>query len=238
MNIAQKLTTIAQNEETVYFSGVYDAAYQAGHDTGYCEGVEQGKEQGKTEMNRNITGLYFFFYKNQNMNLLPQLLASDMSHITMAQYAFQDNTQLTEFHAPDTMRIGTPNYMFQRCTNLVRVSGLDKGLSTVVITGLFDGCTSLADAGTLNFEGVEYASNTFANCSALEEIRITGNINVAVSFAYSSLLSDGSVQSIIDALADRTETTALTLTLHADVGAKLTDEQKATVTAKNWTLVY
>ena len=32
--------------------------------------------------------------------------------------------------------------------------------------------------------------------------------------------------------------TAHTLTLHATVGSKLTDEQKATITAKNWELVY
>jgi endonuclease I len=47
-----------------------------------------------------------------------------------------------------------------------------------------------------------------------------------------------SVQSIVDALKDLTGATAQTLTFHADVGGKLTDAQKATITAKNWTLVY
>jgi hypothetical protein len=31
---------------------------------------------------------------------------------------------------------------------------------------------------------------------------------------------------------------AKTLTLHKDVGAKLTEAQKAEITAKNWILVY
>ena len=35
-----------------------------------------------------------------------------------------------------------------------------------------------------------------------------------------------------------TGSTAQTLSLHADVGAKLTDAQKAAASAKNWTLAY
>ena len=81
-------------------------------------------------------------------------------------------------------------------------------------------------------------SNTFNNCEALEHIIIDGVIAANVSFAYSPLLDEESRQSIIDCLADLTGKTAQTLTLHATVGAKLTDAQKATITAKNWTLVY
>ena len=51
-------------------------------------------------------------------------------------------------------------------------------------------------------------------------------------------LSDETIQSIIDGLADLTEQTTQTITFYATVGAKLTDEQKATITAKNWTLAY
>jgi hypothetical protein len=45
------------------------------------------------------------------------------------------------------------------------------------------------------------------------------------------------VQSIIDGLITITDGVARTLTLHEDVKAKLTDEQKVTITqVKGWTL--
>ena len=80
--------------------------------------------------------------------------------------------------------------------------------------------------------------STFLNANQLTELCITGTIGKDVSLAQSSLLTNASIQNIIDCLADLTGDTAQTLTLHATVGNKLTDTQKATITAKNWTLVY
>ena len=82
------------------------------------------------------------------------------------------------------------------------------------------------------------SGDSFSWCVALKEIRFTGTINSNLSFDKSNLLSAQSVQSILDALKDRTGLTSLTLTLHKDVGEKLTNEQKAAITAKNWILVY
>lgn len=90
----------------------------------------------------------------------------------------------------------------------------------------------------LELVGVTGYNNPFSSCAALENITIAGSIDVSVSLSASPLLTQPSVQSIIDHLKDLTGQTAQTLTLHADVGARLTDAQKATVTAKNWTLVY
>ena len=81
--------------------------------------------------------------------------------------------------------------------------------------------------------------NAFYNCGKLREVRFAkGVIWKAFRIDQSHLLSDDSIQSIIDGLFDLTGATAQTLTFHKDVGAKLTDAQKATITAKNWTLVY
>ena len=77
--------------------------------------------------------------------------------------------------------------------------------------------------------------NAFNYCGNLKEIRFVENtINLSISFAQSPLLSAESIQSIIDGLA--TVETTQTLTFRADVKAKLTDEQIATITSKNWTL--
>ena len=97
------------------------------------------------------------------------------------------------------------------------------------------------DGMPLNFSSATSSSalNGFANTKSLVDFRV---VEQSIKFSFSWVtclnLSTDTIQSIIDGLADLTGGTAQTLTLHANVGAKLTDEQKATITAKNWTLVY
>ena len=80
----------------------------------------------------------------------------------------------------------------------------------------------------------------FNECYALEEINFTQDsvIKANIAFQNSPKLTNQSVQSLINVLKDLTGESSQTLTLHADVGNKLTDAQKAAITAKNWTLVY
>ena len=82
-----------------------------------------------------------------------------------------------------------------------------------------------------------YISLMFGYCDSLKEVRFVPNsIVYSINFASSPLLSNDTINSIIDGLADMTGKTAMVLTLHADVKAKLTEEQIASITAKNWTL--
>ena len=79
----------------------------------------------------------------------------------------------------------------------------------------------------------------FNSTTALKDMRFVANtIKASFNVLPCPNLSTETTQSIIDGLADLTGGTAQTLTLHATVGGKLTDTQKATITAKNWTLVY
>ena len=97
--------------------------------------------------------------------------------------------------------------------------------------------SNLTSVKNLNFSYATNAGLAFSGASALTEIEIVaGTIEISISFADSPSLSDASIQSIVDGLTDLTGSTAQTLTLHTDVKAKLTEEQTAAVTAKNWTL--
>jgi hypothetical protein len=97
----------------------------------------------------------------------------------------------------------------------------------------------IVDGLPLNFSSSTANNNVFGGCESLKELRVVPlSIKVNFSISYSPLLSPETIQSIIDGLADLTGQTAQTLTLHKEVGAKLTDEQKATITAKNWILAY
>lgn len=89
----------------------------------------------------------------------------------------------------------------------------------------------------LDLTNVTNPNGVFAGCHTLKEVRFKENsINLSISFNNSQLLSSDSIQSIIDGLVDLTGGAGQTLTFHADVKAKLTEEQIATITGKNWTL--
>lgn len=79
-------------------------------------------------------------------------------------------------------------------------------------------------------------SNAFTNCFALVDVSFSGTIGKTISFVHSSLLSDASIQSIIDALADLTGQTAVRVSFHTSVIAKLTETQINAIYAKNWTI--
>lgn len=108
-------------------------------------------------------------------------------------------------------------------------------------SGMIHYCTALEeiDGTPLDLSSATNTTNIFAGCSNLIEVRfVTNSIKRSIPFNSCNMLSTETIQSIIDGLADLSSGTAQTLTLHATVGAKLTDTQKATITAKNWTLVY
>jgi hypothetical protein len=108
-------------------------------------------------------------------------------------------------------------------------------------SSMFNGCVNLQGIEMNNVrEDMTGNTITYSSCQSLTTIKVTGSIGAStvVNFKWSPLLSNGSVQSVIDCLKDLTGLASQTLTFHADVGAKMTEQQKATITAKNWTLVY
>ena len=97
----------------------------------------------------------------------------------------------------------------------------------------------IEEVGEMEIPNVTNADYAFSSCLGLKRISFVPNcIKASIGFPNSNLLADASVQSIIRGLADLTGASAKTLTLHKDVGAKLTEAQKAEITAKNWILVY
>ena len=90
----------------------------------------------------------------------------------------------------------------------------------------------------ISYETSSWNNNSFQDAGNLTNVTFDGVIAKSINFQWQSKLTDASVQSIIDHLMDLTGTVAQNLTLHKDVGAKLTDEQKAAITARNWILVY
>ena len=140
----------------------------------------------------------------------------DLSKDISAQYLVQGNSYLQTLPVLDCTSKQHINYFLYEATVLRSIEKL-----------------ILKDDGSQKFN-----TYSFYKLPALEEIRFAGTIGNSLEIKDSPVLSDASVQSIIDHLKDLTGATAQTLTLHATVGANMTDEQKAAITAKNWTLVY
>ena len=198
MSIAEKLTTIADNQNKVY-----EAGKQAEYDAFWDAYQENGQ--------RTNYALAFF---NRGWN---------------------DTTFCPKY---DIIAVGNANslFAFSKFTDTKVAINLTGATN---INALFQNCTVMHTIRKLIVSNTTpFSSNSFDNCSALENITIEGTIAVSIGFPHSSLLTTDSVNSIINALKDLTGATSQTLTFHATVVEKLTDEQKATITAKNWTLVY
>ena len=125
----------------------------------------------------------------------------------------------------------THNGFFRDTNKLKYVKGVN--MSNSKNMGLmFSGSGIETIEEPMDISQVTVTSNAFA-CDNLTEIRfVSGTIKVNINFSRCAKLSAQSIQSIIDGLATVTE--AKTLTLNSAI--VLTDAQKASITAKGWTL--
>lgn len=145
------------------------------------------------------------------------------------------------------------NSCFRQCRALIEVrfvpntiknsfsSSYSPNLSTETIQSIIDG---LADLSPKYYEARRVGDTVFENSGILIE-----NIISAQEDSVFTMVEDGSSVYYVEYGTEppyiysgyackKGGGTAQTLTVHKTVGEKLTDEQKATITAKNWTLVY
>lgn len=230
------------------------AGQQAGYETGLQMGLQQGMEQGKqAEYDR----FWDAYQHNGTRTNYDTAFAGDgwtletfkpkynISYISSAYMMFRNNTIKTDLTAL-LERLGmTLNFGY--CSNLqyafsgcayTRICKIDaRSVGAIAMSQTFSSSRNLETIDEIVCTDATRFDGTFNGLENLKNIKFDGVINSNISFPKSAGLTNASVQSIIDHLKDRTGATALTLTLHADVGARLTDAQKAAITAKNWTLV-
>lgn len=202
--------------------------------------LEKTREMGQGGSNedfwRMYDGLKNYTRKFADMISLTSMPQIDTSNGTDFSYMFMNCTSLISMPELDTSNGSNMSDMFKNCTSLTSIPKLNVSNNTV-FNNLFDACKSLVSLPELDVSNASKFSYTFRGCNGLQNILfVEASIKKSVSFSNSPLLSDASIQSIIDGLADLTDSTSPTLTLHADVKAKLTETQIATITNKNWTL--
>ena len=211
-------------------------------DGGYERGYAKGYAEGRDIWNyvRSISGAFqnntFPAGTNLVLNVPNLILSVNDGNLN---YTFRSTTGLESITLKCTAR-GVAMHAhgaFSRCSNLKFLDLSEFNTTFGVSTDVFYNCTNLEE---IRGE-IENTTNNwtlwFASCVKLREVRFKANsIKGDFTISQSPLLSAESVQSIVDGLADMTGGTSYTLTLHADVKAKLTEEQLATIAAKNWTI--
>lgn len=222
---------------------VYDAGYQKGKSEGgdsyYDEFWDSYQDYG------NRTAYSYGFTSNgwNDRNFNPKYVIK-MTGRSGAQYCFAEGCSISELDVSkiDTSKLEWFDYMFANNSKIKKIIGVLDCTSASSLYWLFRQCTSLEEVSlkkvdtTKSLSGV-YLNSIFEGCKNLKKLLFfDSNIDLSLNLKWSSLLEVESVQNIIDCLADLTGQTTQTLTLHADVKAKLTEEQIATITSKNWTL--
>lgn len=201
-------------------------------------------ESGGSSMNEYVkcaTVLRF-----QDLNLFGKNEATfECDNLTTALSMFgQDVINTTVEH----IEVNAP-LAIESCQNMFYASKGDECLKRITLKMNFSKCPNFT-AVFVNLKSLEIIDGTpldlrscgnvnlaFSQNNSLKEVRFVPScISKNISFLHSSLLSDESIQSIIDGLADLTGLETQTITFHADVKAKLTEAQITTITSKNWTL--
>lgn len=134
-----------------------------------------------------------------------------------ANEAFRECTNVETINLPATYgkycRLSAISKMFQQCVKLEAIIG--------------------APIYVWNVAGNSNVNNAFYMCHKLKEVRIVWNCNYNISFSDSPLLSYDTIEYFI---TNATNTAAITITLHPDAYARVTEEIFALAAEKNITI--
>lgn len=148
-------------------------------------------------------------------------------------YTFYKNYNLKRINIPGSIvRIETG--AFFQCNSLTNIT-LPNTVQYLRDQAFYD-CRGLKTIGIPN-STKEFGNRCFGLCSALENVVLESGFNAnGLDVSASSLFSVDTLVSMLNALADLTGQQAKTLTLGSTNLAKLSNEQIAIATQKNWTL--
>ena len=220
MSIAEKLTTIAENVNKVYEAGYAKAE--------------------KLNCLYYATSLYYAFQNAtfpENTDIVIKLKKAPTNCISMFQKA--TNIKSIKLISEDNSNVISGDGMFREIPQLevIDLTEFNRKFRSVNYFTLANKKLK-SILGALDVSACTAFSNSFnVDAGALADIEFVPNtIKVTVSFQYCPNLSEVSIQSIIDGLADLTGGTSQILYLHSTTINKLTDEQYLQISAKNWSV--
>lgn len=159
----------------------------------------------------------------------------DMSNVNNLESAFVYCYSLNSLPLFNTSKVTNMRYMLNG-SSLQSLPLFDT--SNVARLDTMMGSSSLLQSATLDLNSItsaSYQGYLFNGCSNLEFLTLT-NIKWDLSISASTKYSHDTLLGIINNLVDLTDQTAQTLTMGSTNLNKLSDEEKAIATNKNWVL--
>ena len=148
-------------------------------------------------------------------------------------YVFYRCLSLTSVTVPGSVSSIEHN-AFRESSNLTTVY-ISNGV-TQIGTSAFNGCSNLTTLFIPNSATID-SLTVFRDCNNLENVVLEPGFNAKnLDLSSSTLYSVETLVAMLNALADRTGQTAYSLTIGSTNLAKLSNEQIAVATQKNWTL--
>lgn len=226
MNIAEKLVTIAENEQKVFDAGKkaeYDEFWDAFQDNGELRNYQEAfaynrwnERNFKPKYNLVVKECAKMFYYNKTLPNIKTAL---------------ENCGVVL----DTSEATTLANMFYRAVSAE--------IPTIDLSSATDTARMFYSEDIITIEKVIFSANTaiatniFNSATGLKNIVIGGEICSNISFSACTKLTHDSLMSIINHLKDFSGTTTTrALTLGSTNLAKLTDAEKAIATQKGWSL--
>ncbi len=217
MSIAEKLTTIAENEQKVYLSGCGKGRLDAWNKI----------------TNNNKRGYYTYAYRNMPDGSFDPPFAVKPQNSAEGMFHGSGIKKITTEQL-DTSECGYFPYIFQNSSiEELGVIDLSKNANN---TGVFATASLHTIEKLILSDSGSDLKDAFAYAYGLINIEIEGKISKTVIFV-SSKLTYKSLASIIDALFDYSGTTETrTLTLNATAKARLSESDIAKATRKGWSI--
>ena len=201
----------------------------------------------------NIAGMFHNCKSVQSLNMAHFDVSRCTSFLGLFGYCSSlENINCKDFNTSNVNDMGT---CFGYCSSLKTLDLTGWDMSKVTrMEYVFTRCTSLEvlDITGWNMESTTATANFSSYCDSLQSIIgnrtieevIADNIatmiglsaTAGVNFALSPNLDRASMRAIINGVADMTGKTALRMAFHANAKARLTEEDIAIATAKNWTI--
>lgn len=169
-------------------------------------------------------------------------ILSKIGNNQIAQSMFDNCTSITAVNVPDSVTTIGAN-AFRGCKSLVEID-----FNNAIVfsgQGVIANCTSLKKVTFGDIPGSEYnplsTGNIWSGCTAIEDVVIPSgwNRNLLISNGtsnFTNVLTHDSMVAMINNLYDYSGGTAHALTLGATNLARLSAEEIAVATAKNWSL--
>ena len=179
------------------------------------------------------------FVDDSNLTVL-DVSKFDTSQVLSMESMFRGCSSLTSLDVSkfDTSQVLSMAFMFYGCSSLTSldVSKFDTG-NVHSMDLMFYGCRNMRtlNIGNMDLSGLTYdMTRTFQGCNSLRSI--TGQLvglKLSISFEWSPLDHDSAMMVINSA---ETVTTVQTVSFSSQTKALLSDEEKAILTNKGWTL--